>query len=227
MCKISRRELVHTGQPCYGVDVSASTTESAPGLRERKKRATRVALSRAALRLTLEYGWDKVTVEGIAAEVDVSVRTFFNYFSSKEEAVMADSEELAEQLFAALISRPADEPILVAMRAALLQVLGAVDDDIFEWVVQFRLAGRTPNLYPHLMARHEGLENRLVSAIANRTGTDAERDLYPILVAASAGGAMKAAMRTWSEGSTEPLATLISEAFDRLGEGLPEPDRTT
>ena len=59
------------------------------GRRERKKQATRAALSGAAVRLSLEHGVEHVTVEQIADDADVSLRTFFNYFSSKEEAVVA------------------------------------------------------------------------------------------------------------------------------------------
>jgi len=224
-CKVSRCELLHTGQPCYRDGMSSSVADSAPGLRERKKRATRVALSRAALRLTLELGWDKVTVEGIAAEVDVSVRTFFNYFSSKEEAVMADTEEQLERVLAALRARPADEPILTAIREALVGAMDFPDDEAREWVAQFRLAKREPSLLPYYIARQEIIEDHLVAAIADRTGTDAEHDLYPTLVAAVASGAVKAAMRTWSaRRSPLPLAALITEALDQLGRGLPQPE---
>ncbi len=224
-CKVSRCELVHTGQPCYREGVSSSVADSTPGLRERKKRATRVALSRAALRLTLQHGWDKVTVEGIAAEVDVSVRTFFNYFSSKEEAVMADTEEQQERVLTALRERPADEPILSAIRNALVGAMDFQEDEAREWVAQFRLAKREPSLLPYFIARQELVEDQLISVIADRTGTDPEHDLYPTLVAAAAGGSVKAAMRIWStRRSTLPLTALISDALDRLAEGLPQPD---
>jgi AcrR family transcriptional regulator len=196
------------------------------GLRERKKRATRVALSRAALRLTLELGWDKVTVEGIAAEVDVSARTFFNYFSTKEEAVMADTEDQLDRFVTALTERPTDEPILDAIHHALIDTMKFGDDDAREWVAQFRLARREPSLLPYFMARVHEMERHLVSAIAARTGTDPEHDLYPALVATAAGGAIKAALRVWSDRrSPLPLADLVADALDQLGRGLPEPQR--
>lgn len=63
------------------------------GLRERKKRATRAALAEAAVRLAAEHGAEKVTVEAISAAAGVSVRTFFNYFDSRDEAfVVIDAD---------------------------------------------------------------------------------------------------------------------------------------
>src|SRR6202000_2907556 len=76
------------------------------GRRERQKLATTVALREAALRLALRDGIDNITVEQITAEADVHLRTFFNHFSSKEEAVMAISDDYATALVTEVRDRP-------------------------------------------------------------------------------------------------------------------------
>src|SRR5580698_7084703 len=67
-----------------------------PGLRERKRVATRQAIQRAVLRLALDRGIERVTVEDISRDADISPRTFFNYFVSKEAAMAGDSPALLE-----------------------------------------------------------------------------------------------------------------------------------
>src|SRR5687768_8989636 len=95
------------GEVAYHATMSVAETEVAGaaasvvagevGRRERKKLETRRALAHAALHLAAEKGPDQVTIEEIADAADVSVRTFFNYFSSKEEAITNswDPESLA------------------------------------------------------------------------------------------------------------------------------------
>ncbi|MGH3623780.1 MAG: TetR family transcriptional regulator [Sciscionella sp.] len=201
-------------------------TEVAEGLRERKKRATRAALSAAALRLSAERGMDNVTIEEIAQAVDVSTRTFFNYFSSKEEAIMADNEQRAEKMYAALLARPAGEPIMLGVRNAVLAVLDEIGEPSREWAEQVRLVHKTPSLLPHQMAANAEVERGLARVIAERTGVDPEESMHPALVAASAGMAVRVAAERWIDGrGPRSLAELIREAMDQLARGLPTPDR--
>src|SRR3954469_18002584 len=96
---------------------------SAPGLRERKKQATRAALADAAWNLAAEHGVSAVTIDDIAQAADVSPRTFFNYFSSKEEAVLERTAAIGHALAAAIRARPADEPLTEALCGAVESAL--------------------------------------------------------------------------------------------------------
>src|SRR3954452_2536083 len=87
------------------------------GLRERKKLATRLALHRAALELVAERGLEHVSVDDIAARADVSPRTFFNYFSSKDDAVLGLDPDAMQRQVTELRARPAEEPPVEALRA--------------------------------------------------------------------------------------------------------------
>src|SRR4029450_1890065 len=91
-----------------------------PGLRERKKQATREALRLAALRLSVEKGWDQVRIEDIAAEAGVAPRTFHTHLPSKHEAFLATAYDRGARMQAALAARPAEEPLWPAVIEAVV-----------------------------------------------------------------------------------------------------------
>src|SRR5436305_13991259 len=99
-----------------------------PGLGGRRKRPTAAELEAAALRLVGERGFDSVTVDDIAAEADVSRRTFFRYFASKEDVLLADHFVQLARLREAIAARPPDEPVLTALRNALLSMSSDFED---------------------------------------------------------------------------------------------------
>ena len=97
---------------CYALPVDTSV-----GLRERKKLRTRADLSDAAFRLFAERGFDETTIEDIVEQVEVSPRTFFRYFDSKEDVVIGFFDDLGLELRAMLAARPPEEPSFTALRA--------------------------------------------------------------------------------------------------------------
>ena len=101
------------------------TEEPSLGLRERKKRGTRRALSDAALTLAFENGLENVTREDIAERAGVSLRTFSNYFTGKYDAIAYRQTERVRHSLDALRRRPADEPLWAAVTAAVLEPLEA------------------------------------------------------------------------------------------------------
>ncbi len=200
-----------------------------PGLRERKKQETRIALSWAAIRLAVERGLENVRVEDIAAEARVAPRTFNNYFSSKGEAIAARHLERARLIAQELRRRPASEPLWEAIKIAVVTQLamGASYDarqPDQQWQTGIRLMVSEPSLQGEMLKANAIAEDELAAAIAERTGTDVARDLYPRLVAGAAGAAIRVAMDQWLRADPPvPVGPLIEDALDRLSAGLPEP----
>ncbi|WP_127782981.1 TetR/AcrR family transcriptional regulator [Rhodococcus sp. X156] len=122
-----------------------------PGLRERTKEATRAGLQAAAVRLVLAHGVSAVTVEDIAASANVSARTFFNYFASKEEALLGRTVGVCQSAVQALRERPGEESPLGAVRALLPSLVDAVGSDRATWRDRAEVVRANPQLLPHLL----------------------------------------------------------------------------
>lgn len=195
------------------------------GLRERKKAATREALSRAAMRLAIEHGVEGVTVEAIAAAAGVSPRTFHNYFPGKEEAIVATLTDGAQSVIDGLAARPDDEPVFDSLRQVLLEVL-LPSDSRDETIALMRLVKQNPGLIAQQLSGLGEMQRQIAEIVAARTGTDVARDLYPHLMAGVAGTAMRAAVDLWTEGKADvDLPDLVHDAFDQIRAGLPPPER--
>jgi AcrR family transcriptional regulator len=191
-----------------------------PGLRERKKQATREALRLAALRLAMEKRWEQVRVEDIAAEAGVSTRTFNNYFASKDEAFLATAYDRGARMQAALAARPAEEPLWPA-------VINAVVHGFADQAVDLRQAGRirlTPTLAAEQLKAVIVIERALADEIAGRIGADVEHDLYPGLVAAAAISATRVTVEHWLRTESDlPFPPVLRDALERVAAGLPLP----
>ncbi|MFJ3221035.1 TetR family transcriptional regulator [Kitasatospora sp. NPDC086801] len=199
-------------------------TKSQTGLRERKKAATREALSWAALRLAVERGLGNVRVEDIAAAAGVSPRTYNNYFSSKAEAIVSRHCDRIRLVGEALRERPVTEPLWEALtRAALAPFDGAAEQPDPQWTTSVRLLLREPALQAELARAGADAETGLTAAVAARTGAD-PGGLHPRLVAAGVLAALKAASDVWLRADPPvPLQPLLAEALRQLAAGLPDP----
>ncbi|MET0882854.1 MAG: TetR family transcriptional regulator [Acidimicrobiales bacterium] len=195
------------------------------GLRERKKAQTRRALTAAAIRLSIERGSpDRVTVEEISEAADVSPRTFFNYFSSKEDAVLGVDPERRTELRAELELRPAEEAPVEALRAALLSTAEGIDENAELWAQRLQLVREHPTLSAGYVASFADFERGMVEAMAARLGLDPDADLYPAIVVATALTIMRVTVKHWQATDADtPLADLLDVAFDQLAAGLALP----
>jgi AcrR family transcriptional regulator len=194
------------------------------GLRERKKRETRLALGQAAVRLTIERGWGNVSVEDIAAAANVSERTFRNYFTSKAEAIVATHVERGLRTAEALRDRPAGEPLwdaLVNAVVAQFESAGPVRDG-GGYANGLRTLLAEPAVQNEVFRAHAVAQDELAAAIADRTGTEAAAT-YPQVVAAVVSAGLGSAMARWTRDPTQSLVALLRETFDLIRAGLPEP----
>lgn len=202
------------------------------GLRERKKLDTRRAISDAAMRLMLDNGLDNVTREAIADRAGVSLRTFSNYFAGKYEAIAYRQTERLRRSIAVLRQRPADEPLWTSITESVLRPLEEEFDDAGGWennvptraaFVEIRKLLLSPEVRN---ATSTELFDEWVEVVAERTGTDAGRDMYPRLVAAVVRAVGDAASETYAN-ADPPIAitTLMRQAFADVAAGLPEPRR--
>ena len=171
-----------------------STNESG-GMRERKKLATREALSAAALRLALEHGPQNVRVDDIAEAAGVSPRTYNNYFSSREQAIVVGlAAERGAPVAAALRARPVDEPLDQAVVGALIEQYsdeGEPDRDTLALITS------APALQAEFLDTIAAIERPLAEAIAARTGPDGQGELGPEVLAAAVSGAARVAAERW------------------------------
>ncbi|GAA4113266.1 TetR/AcrR family transcriptional regulator [Enteractinococcus coprophilus] len=195
-------------------------TEHAAGLgrRQQKKRETRRAIRDAALDLALENGLENLTVEAIAQTAGVSSRTFFNYFSSKEDALVTQAAEGADQVCKLLLERPSDEPPLEAFRNAVIysNYFGADPVNRERVLARQRLTQCHPSLMAHHLGKIAMVERTFADALAERMGVDAEGDMTPQLLAAVAMSAIRVAVRQWVHKGDLPLYDLLETAFKQL-----------
>jgi AcrR family transcriptional regulator len=194
--------------------------DKAVGLRERKKVRTRAQLTDAAIRLFTERGFDATTVEDITEEVEVSPRTFFRYFDSKEDVVVRLFDDTGLELRA----------MFTAVRAALGWLVRRYTDHADRVLAVKRLAADTPAIRAALLDKHARWENAMTDELAARLGVDPDRDPRPRLVAAVAWAAFSTAVARWvASDGREDLRALADQALAAVGTGLDQrpPTRST
>jgi AcrR family transcriptional regulator len=194
---------------------STTTQTGGAGLRERKKLATKQALALAATRLGVERGLENVRVEDITDAVNVSRRTFTNYFSCKEEAIASLSAGRFARAAQTLRDRPASEPLadsLAEVFAAQHEAAAQLDP---ERVAPIRMMMTSPALQGEALKTLVQAEGPLAKVIAERTGADPHGDLDSRVLAAAVMAAVRTATAHWAT-SDGPLPDLIREAVRQV-----------
>ncbi|SFL76534.1 transcriptional regulator, TetR family [Bradyrhizobium sp. NFR13] len=197
-------------------DTESVAAPAAPpiGLRERKRQQTRERLTKIAMELFLKRGFEETTLDDIAAAAEISRRSFFHYFASKEDLVLAWQDASTDFLVAAIAARPADEPMLLAAENALLSMAQQLESS--EAIAMARLKHGNPALRARDHGKYEKMERAIAAALGNRA-KDKSGQLLARLVAMITTGAMRIGGEIWlAQGASERPEALVKRTFSEI-----------
>ncbi|MDX6335962.1 MAG: hypothetical protein QOG05_3302 [Streptosporangiaceae bacterium] len=199
-----------------GGEPAVALADPGPGRRQRKKQLTRDALIEAAMDLFAAKGYDRTAVHEITDAVDVSERTFFRYFASKEDLVLSFVRDGATAFAEALAARPPQEEPLTAARHAFqasLRRLPGDTGDVASYLSVMELIDSTPALLAAYLRYIHDHDHEIIRVLAEREGVDPVTDRRPRVLAAMIGALVFLANRDWRAGG-DPSAEAMSAAFD-------------
>jgi AcrR family transcriptional regulator len=188
--------------------------------RERKKQQTREALEATAWKFFKSKGYDATTIEDITDVVDVSPRTFFRYFDSKEAVLFGDWRSGLDTLSELILSRPEDEPPLVTLFSVMRDYTKIREKNLENVLRRKKLAEGSRKIgdYERNVVNQE-MEQTIAEALAQRFDVDPDSDIRPSLYAAIAMGVFNAAKKIWvAKDGKCALSELLEGAFEAATE---------
>lgn len=199
----------------------ARTGTKGLGRRGKSRQMLRAEIGQVAFRVFAERGFDRVTATEVAAAAGVSRASFFRYFESKEDAVLAAEEGLGANVAAALRERPDGEDAWTALRRALDVAIATYQHDPDQALARLRLIRRTPTLRSGQLEQLEQWKKVIGAALAERLLLS-DDDVKLETLAGAALGALDAALTHWSEGDgDEDLVALIDATFAVIADPFP------
>lgn len=190
------------------------------GLRERKKLARRRRIEDVAIDLFERQGFEATTIEQIAAAADIAPRTFFSYFDTKDDVVLADYADRLGRILDELDRTPPEEPVWSALRGSFAAVASDYATEVDRLAQRFAIMAATPSVQARSLQLQAGWERALATNLASRMAADPS-DPTPQLVAATALAVMRASLQHWlTVPRSAELPALVKAGFDQLGTGL-------
>jgi AcrR family transcriptional regulator len=184
------------------------------GLRERRKRQLKSELSRQAIQLFTQKGFEETTIDEIVDPLAVSKRTLFRYFATKEDLVFAWYEELTDELVRALEARPKAEAPFESVCETLLSLLHYYDENPKWALAMTRLAKATPALVGKSFEKRSIWERELAKALAKRLPHAPTRELTARVTVAAALAAFTCAIDEWTDSRGKAnIRAVLDRAF--------------
>jgi TetR/AcrR family transcriptional regulator, regulator of mycofactocin system len=180
---------------------------------------SRGAVTRAALEMFAERGFEETTVDDIADALGVSRRTLFRYFASKNDMVWGDFDWVLVRLRRCLDATGAEEPLHKALGRAVVESSRYEDEQLTELRIRMRLITGVPALQAHSALRYAEWREVIAAWVAARLGCG-PADLIPQTVAHAALGSSMAAFLVWVDDPSSDLVANLEEAYRLLGRGL-------
>lgn len=191
------------------------------GLRERKKLRTRRTIAVAAMRLFAESGYEETTIADIAKAADVSPRTFFSYFPSKEDVVFAEMDERMAEIRDKLDQRPPGETPLETIRRGIVELMGALASEHGDYgAVQVRLVLERPALQARALQRMHEVQEEIAERVRELCPTIDEIDA--VATAGIAVGGIQAVIIHCRRSGYEPaqMRAALDRALTTIERGL-------
>jgi AcrR family transcriptional regulator len=191
-----------------------SVAPNKEGLRERKRRQTRQRIIDAGLKLFLANGFEATTLDAVAEAADISRRTFFYYFNSKEDIVSAYQSGSLERLRDTIVSASPDRPPLEVVRAALIKLTSEYSAE--DMIPIDRLMISTESLRARKQANYVAQEEALFEALCELWPQPKRRAALRVVAMVSIG-AVRLSLEAWrNDGSKRPLKDYMNDVFANL-----------
>jgi AcrR family transcriptional regulator len=195
--------------------MGSGVTVTKLGLRERKKQQTRETIERVALKLFAERGYDQTTLAEIAEAADISPRTIFSYFESKEDILFCNESGEHDKVRDALMQRPEGTTTVDALRD-FISSLPAPDEQM---LLRKQVIAANPELRMKARAHIGQLEDVLEESIAKDLGASPD-DVRPALVAASMTAAFETVRDRLEDADYDPGHEEVRQVLDEVLEFL-------
>ncbi len=190
-----------------------------PGLRERKKKQTANRIETAAMDLFEKHGFDATTIDDIATAADISSRTFFHYFPTKEDVVLGDYAARLSRVTESLKEQPVDSLPWTALGVAFAEVANDYEVQHQQLRRRFQIMMTTGSVFARNLQLQAGWEDAVTEALEERMNLRSD-DILPRLMAASALGAMRSSVRHWLPTTDQSLPDLVQDCFTQLEAGF-------